>query len=163
MGSLTYIGTFGVDRSYGLDTGDLDGDGDLDAVVAKGSGQPETVWLNDGSGDLTPHPTTPSFGGDDSFDIALGDLDGDGDLDAVVANGLGQAQTVWLNDGAGNFAAQSDTPDFGEGSSSCVVLGDLDGDGDLDTIIGDYGSADVTVWLNGDLYRVMLPLVLRDM
>jgi len=34
--------------------------------------------------------------------VTLGDLDGDGDLDAWVAN-LSQANRVWLNDGSGTF------------------------------------------------------------
>ncbi|MFN2235264.1 MAG: FG-GAP-like repeat-containing protein [Anaerolineales bacterium] len=161
-GSFSYKGTFDSGASYGLATGDVDGDGDLDAVVAKSSDQPETVWVNDGTGRLTPHPTTPKFGAGDSYDVALGDLDGDGDLDAVVVNGIDHPQTAWLNDGLGNFTAQQDTPNFGAGYSSCAVLGDLDGDGDLDTIIGDSSSLDATVWLNRNLYKIMLPLLLRD-
>lgn len=54
--------------------GDLDGDGDLDAVVANASAQAETVWLNDGSGSFTAHLTTPSFGAQESRAMALGDL-----------------------------------------------------------------------------------------
>ena len=38
-----------------------------------------------------------------SKNVALGDLDGDGDLDAIVAND-GQPQYVYLNDGLGNFS-----------------------------------------------------------
>ena len=36
-----------------------------------------------------------------SFAVTLGDLDGDGDLDALAANRT--TATVWLNDGAGRF------------------------------------------------------------
>jgi hypothetical protein len=39
-----------------------------------------------GTGIFTPHLTTPSFGAGVSTDVSLGDLDGDLDLDAVVAN-----------------------------------------------------------------------------
>lgn len=56
-----------------------------------------------GSGRFYAHPTTPSFGAQTSREVALGDLDGDGDLDAVVANGSDRAETVWLNDGTGSF------------------------------------------------------------
>jgi hypothetical protein len=89
--------SFGVGDSRGVALGDLDGDGDLDAVVANFGGQAETVWLNDGTGIFTARPTTPSFGAGDSRGVALGDLDGDGDLDAVVANEFDQAETVWVN------------------------------------------------------------------
>ena len=161
-GAFVYHGSFGTGASYGLATGDVDGDGDLDAVVTKSSDQPETVWLNDGAGYFAPHPTTPSFGAGDSYGVALGDLDGDGDLDVVVANSVDQPQTSWLNDGMGNFAAQPNISDFGSGYSSCVILGDLDSDGDLDTVIGDSSSMDVTVWLNRDQHKIVLPLVLKS-
>ena len=57
---------------------------------------------NDGSG---------SFGASDndlgrhlSSGVELGDVDGDGDLDAFVAN-THQGNRVWLNDGSGSFSA----------------------------------------------------------
>ena len=56
-----------------------------------------------GTGAFSPHPTMPSFGAGHSTDVALGDLDGDSDLDAVVANDFDQPETVWLNDGTGTF------------------------------------------------------------
>jgi hypothetical protein len=89
-------------RSLGksVDLGDLDGDGDLDAVVANGSifmgtvvHQASEVWLNDGSGRFT---AGQAFGRAASNRVALGDFDGDGDLDAVIAN-LGQDNQIWFN------------------------------------------------------------------
>jgi hypothetical protein len=38
-----------------------------------------------------------ALGKSDSLSVALGDLDGDGGLDAIVAND-GQPNTVWMND-----------------------------------------------------------------
>jgi len=84
--------------------GDIDGDGDLDVLLAVGdwSGSDDKLWLNDGRGHLTDSglPLSPDF----SSGVGLGDLDGDGDLDAFVAHGeLGQESgggvpnEVWLN------------------------------------------------------------------
>ncbi|HLF26949.1 MAG TPA: FG-GAP-like repeat-containing protein [Anaerolineae bacterium] len=140
--------SFGAGNSTGIGLGDIDGDGDLDALVANYNGQAETAWLNDGAGNFTPHPTTPSFGAGDSQGVALGDVDGDGDLDALVANYSGQAETTWLNDGAGNFTPHPTTPTFGGDSSTAVTLGDIDGDGDLDAVVANHFDQPETAWLN---------------
>ncbi len=140
--------SFGAGNSFGIALGDIDGDGDLDALVANASGQAETVWLNNGSGSFTAHPTTPSFGGGSSLGIALGDIDGDGDLDALVANATSEAETVWLNNGSGSFTAHPTTPSFGGGVSTDIELGDIDGDGDLDALVANDSSQAETVWLN---------------
>ncbi|HYI08637.1 MAG TPA: FG-GAP-like repeat-containing protein, partial [Thermoanaerobaculia bacterium] len=141
---------FGDGWSSDVTLGDLDGDGDLDAVVAneENAADPETVWLNDGTGTFTAHPAISSFGESQSQAVALGDLDGDGDLDAVVANRQPpNAETVWVNDGGGGFTAHPATPTFGGGESMDLALGDLDGDGDLDAVIANH-SGQETVWLN---------------
>ncbi|HSF71984.1 MAG TPA: FG-GAP-like repeat-containing protein, partial [Methylotenera sp.] len=110
--------------------GDLDADGDLDAVVANNG--PQDVVLNDGTGNFSPHPTTPTFGAGNSQAVALADVDGDEDLDAVIANRFGVAQDVYLNDGGGNFSLGST---FGNGETYGIALGDIDNDGDLDAVV----------------------------
>ena len=56
-----------------------------------------------------------------SFSVALGDLDGDGDLDAWVAND--QANLVWINDGTGLFTDSGQA--LGKNRSLSVALGTL--------------------------------------
>jgi len=79
----------GNSYSFGVALGDLDGDGDLDAWVANYNG-PNRVWINQGgiqggaAGNFAD--SSQALGNSDSIDVALGDLDGDGDLDAWVAN-----------------------------------------------------------------------------
>ena len=55
--------------------------------------QANEVWLNDGSGVFT---LAQELGDAATTSVALGDIDNDGDLDALFAN-LGQDNQVWIN------------------------------------------------------------------
>ena len=77
--------------------------------------------------------------------MALGDLDGDDDLDAFIGSLHGNK--VWLNDGAGHFTNTGQSMDslLADG----VALGDLDGDGDLDAfVVNSFSNPPNKVWLN---------------
>jgi len=87
-----------------------------------------------------------SLGSSESYGVTLGDVDGDGDLDAFVANGNAQPNRVWLNDGSGTFTDSSQS--LGSSDSYGVTLGDVDGDGDLDAFVANSFSQANRVWLN---------------
>ncbi|MEC7113406.1 MAG: FG-GAP-like repeat-containing protein, partial [Bacteroidota bacterium] len=144
----------GDSDSMSVALGDLDGDGDLDAMVANAGfrGAPNTVWMTDGTGTFTD--SGQALGQGSSYAVALGDLDGDGDLDAFVTN-TGQQNTVWINDGTGLFTDSGQrigNKPAGKGYSWGVALGDLDGDGDLDAMVVDSNAVEAmcgnTVWTN---------------
>ena len=130
----------GDNDSYSVALGDLDGDGDLDAMIANSGAN--TVWTNDGTGTFTDSGQRLFSGA--SLSVALGDLDGDGDLDAMIANSGGN--TVWINDGTGTFTYGQG---LGNNFSNSVALGDLDGDGDLDAMFANAAKGESnTVWTN---------------
>jgi hypothetical protein len=141
----------GVSGTGGIALGDLDGDGDLDVFDAnsgslvEGTGQPERnqpnmVWLNDGRGHFTD--SGQRLGREESHAVALGDLDGDGDLDAFVGNR--GPDRAWLNDGLARFSAGGQA--LKDGDTRLVQLGDVDGDGDLDAYSAGRGFG--VIWRN---------------
>jgi len=122
---------------------DLDGDCDDDLVIVT-DGAPPTVWIRDGQG----FKDGGTIGGSIAAAVALGDVDRDGRTDVV----LGYAGTLelWLNDGAGNFthATQALSGAGHVSSVSALALGDVDGDGSPDLIVGQ-SSAPLAAWLGG--------------
>ena len=125
--------------SVGLGTmcavlGDIDGDGDLDIVSANYAAvnnitSSVSVRLNDGTGTFSGTQNL-NIGFNSIGGVALGDLDGDGDLD-LLATGQSGIVAVRLNDGSGVFSATGQNVRV-EGGPDNVVLGDVDNDGDLD-------------------------------
>jgi len=138
--------TLGTSFSRGVMLGDLNGDSKPDAFVANFGTKPDgfnanRVWFNDGSGTFIT-PNGPGLGSSNSQGVMLGDVDGDNDLDAFVAND--GPNRLWLNDGTGNFTLSS--PGFGSSNSQGVMLGDVNGDGDLDAFVANRKANHV--WLN---------------
>ncbi|NEO56316.1 MAG: hypothetical protein F6K54_26465, partial [Okeania sp. SIO3B5] len=125
----------------GVSLGDVDGDGDLDAVFAN-SDEPNRVYFNQGNCNFID--SEQSLGSNTSHEVSLGDVDGDGDLDAVFAN-FADDNTVYLNDGNGKFTDTLQSLDLN--NSDGVSLGDVDGDGDLDAVFSNY-NGDNRVYLN---------------
>ena len=138
----------GTNNTYAIALGDVDGDNDLDLVSANGSAQANLVFVNDGSGAFSN--SGQSLGNFDTRAITLGDVDGDGDLDIVTGNAFTGstvvANRIYLNDGSGVFSDSGQT--LGNDFTYSVVLGDLNGDGDLDLVTGN-SSADLVYFNNG--------------
>ena len=79
--------------------------------------------------------------------VALGDVNGDGQLDLVTALRYTDDVSVMLGNGAGGFAAAADSPFVVGNSPRSVVLGDVNGDGHLDLVTANSLENDVSVLL----------------
>ena len=138
--------------------GDIDGDGDLDLLLANKiePGEPGTARIHRFENVGTA--ASPAFRRREALPIegafqyapALGDLDGDGDLDLAVGT-WNDGILVYENVGtaaAPRFERAEIPPiELTRGSHAAPVLADLDGDGDLDLLAGE-SSGELNRWRN---------------
>ncbi len=163
----------------GLTAADINGDGKSDLVVADQgffdyAGASDQingavhVYLGNANGTFTTaaSPTTPAT----NYSVAaLGDLNGDGKLDLILAGNVAGTQGstspyvyTLLGNGDGTFKSASAVAlvgNYGIGSTS-IVLADFNHDGHLDVVVGD-ATANTSVLLgNGDGTLVVTQLAL---
>ncbi len=123
--------------------GDLNGDGFGDVVTANRGEDSFSVLLQQDPGVGPPGPESFAEKVDYALpidasprSIAVGDLDGNGDLDVFVAGDGGVS--TFLNDGTGVFAFAGFTPVV---LLTDLALGDVNGDGHLDVVAASGGVA----------------------
>jgi MYXO-CTERM domain-containing protein len=142
--STAVLGNVG-DLARVIKARDVDGDGDLDIIVGTTYQTQSRLYVGNGSGSFVEATAQLPAMLASVGDIAAGDVDGDGDLDLIVADwGAGNPLTnaggrtmLWLNDGAGNFsdATSAQMPNVLVRFSWDVELADVDNDYDLDALI----------------------------
>ena len=156
-----------IDRLVDQDTNNLvdmmdaeigrDDNGD-NLLISVNGGDTVTVTQLDGDGDA--HTSTFGTNGADYYDVAVGDIDGDGDLDVAVAGQDSSGDNiveVWESNGSGSFSLEYTATDGGSSSTlddsgvaTDVVMGDFDGSGDLDLFLVNDGGDDSLIVLSGN-------------
>ncbi|MEC7584649.1 MAG: VCBS repeat-containing protein [Planctomycetota bacterium] len=118
-----------------IESGDLDGDLDLDLAVVRTEGDSVMVLFNDGNGHFEAGPDL--LVGSDPLEVLLADANHDHALDLVVSRPSAPEIQVFLNDGTGDFMSGSSLTMPGGGSPFTMTIGDVTRDGLADLIISD--------------------------
>jgi hypothetical protein len=127
---------------------DVNGDGKLDMVATLGNSG-VAVLLGNGDGSFQTGVVYPT-GGVQSYSVAVGDVNGDGKADIAVSNycstpvctGDGSA-AILLGNGNGTFQPAT-TYDSGARFAQAVAIADMNGDGKLDLLVGNYCQPEKT-------------------
>ncbi|MGB1038975.1 MAG: FG-GAP repeat domain-containing protein, partial [Bacteroidia bacterium] len=131
-------------RHSSIAVADVDGDDDLDLVVAginDNSSGISNLYKNDGKGNFSKMDGTfvPAYSGS----IAFADVDGDNDPDLLIT-GLDEniegSSNLYINDGDGNFTLYMQSDMLKGVVSSSVAFADTDGDGDQDLLISGHDT-----------------------
>jgi hypothetical protein len=134
-------GTFGtaVTSSGGggyffLISADFNGDGKMDIAVQDGE-----ILLGKGDGTFTPGPQPWNSGSNDFYTgMVAGDFNRDGKIDMAVVSSASDEVQIWLGNGDGTFALKSTYAAIFGGFN--IGVSDLDGDGNIDLVIGTTGG-----------------------
>ena len=142
-----------------LAVGDINNDGKPDFITANQTSGNVSVRLGDGAGGFTA-PTTPEItvgASQQPQQVALADLNGDGNLDFVATNYYANPGKVSIRLGAGNGSFSTPaTPEYNAGSQCWgLAVADVNSDGALDVVTADWGTTTMSVLLNTPLPKVV--------
>ncbi|HET9505096.1 MAG TPA: FG-GAP-like repeat-containing protein [Hymenobacter sp.] len=152
-------GTFQAATTYGTGGGDsrriavadVNGDGKPDLLTANESTNNISVLLGNGNGTFQAATTYGTGSGSIPDGVAAADVNGDGKPDLLTANYGSNTAGVLLGNGNGTFQPATT---YSTGSSSgprSLAVADVNGDGKLDLLTGNYGSNTAGVLLgNGN-------------
>ena len=136
-------------------TADLNKDGKLDIVTTNLDGNNSTVLLGDGKGNFHEPGGSPFPCGDSPFGVAIGDINGDGNLDLAIINSPSitssntgrDGLTILLGNGKGKFTTMPGSPFTTGEAPSRLAIGDLNGDSIPDIVVTNYKSNSITVFM----------------
>lgn len=116
-------------QGFSMDTGDFDGDGNIDMLIASDE---TLVFYNSGNRDFTVPGQAIAPGGNA---VAILDWNGDGALDIAVGGLSGRAAEIFTNDGSGGFDSAVQLADGGIGTVLAMAAADFDLDGSAELIL----------------------------
>ena len=138
---------------------DVNHDGNPDMLVAGEATGSITVLLGDGKGNFRSGPGSPIPAGHLPNDIGIADMNGDGNLDLVIANHQSPYLTILLGDGTGRFTPASGSP-FDVHSNPHphgVAVADFDGDGKPDVVTDSWAANQIELLAGNGKGGLRLP------
>lgn len=149
FGPASFYSTGAGSYPYHLTVGDVNGDGLLDIITANAGSHSVGVLRGQpgGSFALANAYNTQTGAGSTPSNVALGDINRDGQLDIVLNDYTASTIGVMLGQGNMSFAPISVYPSGPGSRPSSVALGDVNSDGMLDVVASDNGTGNVLVFL----------------
>jgi gliding motility-associated-like protein/uncharacterized delta-60 repeat protein len=140
----------GLDHTWGICTGDIDGDGKPDIAVTNYTNSLVSVFRNTSTaGSISFAPKVDFSPGTNPTGISMGDLDGDGKADLAVANQTSNNISVFLNNSTPGNISFAPKVDFNTASSPTPIsITDLNGDGKPDLSVGALSAGLISVLKN---------------
>jgi hypothetical protein len=133
-----------------VELADFNRDGKLDAAVANSGSKDVSILLGDGAGGFKPAAGSPFPAGNEPNDLAIGDVNNDGNLDLAFANHDTSYLTVLVGDGKGGFKPAPGSPFtvHSKPHPHGIAIADFNGDGWVDLATDDWQNNRVTVIFN---------------
>lgn len=136
------------DRPGYVAIGDVNGDGKLDAVASHDDYGILDILLGDGTGRLTPAAGSPIRVPQAIWGLMIADMNGDRRMDIVGGVAGGRNVLVFWNDGSGGFSAERTLRSEAGSGAGHVLAADINRDGRLDIVTGNYDSGDISILIN---------------